>query len=118
MHERANSPMRVAPRGDETPTAYPLREHYLIERELADRLRSAPRSERGALYSELYDELFRRVPYHPMLHVGDLRQRDRTHGEMQELSSGKPCYQVLKHARPYKPPKSGKARGAVFRTAA
>ncbi|TMG77025.1 MAG: class I SAM-dependent methyltransferase [Betaproteobacteria bacterium] len=76
MHDRAHSPMRVAPRGDETPTAYPLREHYLIERELADRLRSAPRSERGALYSELYDELFRRVPYHPMLHVGDLPQRE------------------------------------------
>jgi len=76
MHDRAHSPMRVAPRRDETPTAYPLREHYLIERELADRLRSAPRSERGALYSELYDELFRRVPYHPMLHVGDLQQRE------------------------------------------
>jgi SAM-dependent methyltransferase len=58
-----------------TQTAYQLREHYLVERELADRLRNAPRSERGALYSELYDELFRRVPHHPMLHAGDLPQR-------------------------------------------
>jgi SAM-dependent methyltransferase len=76
MQDRARSPMRVAPRRGETRTGQQLREHYLIERELADRLRSAPRSERGALYSELYDELFRRVPHHPMLHAGDLPQRE------------------------------------------
>ena len=43
-----------------------LREHYLIERELADRLRRAPREERGRLYALVYDELYRRVPHHPM----------------------------------------------------
>jgi SAM-dependent methyltransferase len=43
-----------------------LREHYLVERELADRLRRAGRDERRALYPLLYDELFRRVPNHPM----------------------------------------------------
>jgi SAM-dependent methyltransferase len=59
--------MRVSPPRGETRTEQQLREHYLIERELADRLRSAPRSERRVLYSELYDELFRRVPRHPML---------------------------------------------------
>jgi SAM-dependent methyltransferase len=48
-------------------TEQQLREHYLVERELADRLRRAPRSERRVLYSEVYDELFRRVPHHPML---------------------------------------------------
>lgn len=44
-----------------------LREHYLIERELADRLRNAPREARPGLYGEVYDELFRRVPHHPQL---------------------------------------------------
>src|SRR5215210_3557988 len=44
-----------------------LREHYLIERELADRLRSAGRDERRHLYTALYDELFRRVRDHPQL---------------------------------------------------
>jgi len=76
MQDRARLRMRVAPARGETRTKQQLREHYLIERELADRLRSAPRSERGALYSELYDELFRRVAHHPMLHAGDHPQRE------------------------------------------
>ncbi len=44
-----------------------LREHYLVERELADRLRAASPEKRKTLYSEVYDELFRRVPHHPQL---------------------------------------------------
>jgi SAM-dependent methyltransferase len=44
-----------------------IEEHYRIERELADRLRRAPREERRRLYSVVYDELLRRVPSHPML---------------------------------------------------
>lgn len=44
-----------------------ITQHYLIERELATRLRKASRDERGPLYSLLYDELFQRVPDHPML---------------------------------------------------
>lgn len=44
-----------------------LEAHYRIERELADRLRAANRDERRGLYSALYDDLFRRVPDHPML---------------------------------------------------
>src|SRR5262245_47801820 len=39
-----------------------LEAHYRVERELADRLREASRSERRRLYTPLYDELFRRVP--------------------------------------------------------
>jgi SAM-dependent methyltransferase len=42
-----------------------IREHYEIEKELANRLRNAPRSERASLYAAVYDELFRRVPHHP-----------------------------------------------------
>jgi ubiquinone/menaquinone biosynthesis C-methylase UbiE len=44
-----------------------LRQHYEIEKELANRLRGAPREERPVLYSQVYDELFRRVPKHPQL---------------------------------------------------
>src|SRR5262245_24834111 len=42
-----------------------LRRHYLIERELADRLRRSPGEERKGLYRTVYDELFRAVPDHP-----------------------------------------------------
>lgn len=44
-----------------------IREHYVVERELAARLRTAPRDERPALYGAVYDELFRRLPHHPQL---------------------------------------------------
>jgi len=44
-----------------------LREHYLIERELADKLRAANREERRHLYRSVYNELFERVPLHPGL---------------------------------------------------
>ncbi len=46
-------------------TAEQLRQHYEIEKELANRLRHAGRPERAALYAQVYDELFRRVPHHP-----------------------------------------------------
>ncbi len=44
-----------------------LRFHYEVEKELADRLKRADKSERKKLYTALYDELYRRVPYHPQL---------------------------------------------------
>ena len=44
-----------------------IRQHYLIEKELAARLRTASKQERQYLYTEVYDELFRRVPDHPQL---------------------------------------------------
>src|ERR1700687_3417838 len=44
-----------------------VRDHYLIERELAARLRTATREERRRLYTAVYDELFQRVPDHPQL---------------------------------------------------
>ena len=51
----------------ETRSADRIRVHYEIERRLARQLREAPKSRRGALYSALYDELFRNVPDHPQL---------------------------------------------------
>lgn len=44
-----------------------LREHYEIEKELANRLHSAAREDRLKLYGTVYDELFQRVPLHPQL---------------------------------------------------
>jgi SAM-dependent methyltransferase len=44
-----------------------LREHWEIERELANRLRNADREQRSTLYGRVYDELFRRVPDHPQV---------------------------------------------------
>jgi SAM-dependent methyltransferase len=48
-------------------TSRRIREHYLIECDLAKRLRDAPQEQRRHLYSNLYDELYRRVPDHPQL---------------------------------------------------
>jgi len=44
-----------------------VKEQYVIEKELALRLRNATKKERRYLYTTLYDELFRRVPHHPQL---------------------------------------------------
>jgi SAM-dependent methyltransferase len=41
--------------------------HYRVEKELAGRLRDAPKAQRLRMYGEVYDELFRRVPTHPQL---------------------------------------------------
>jgi len=44
-----------------------IKEHYLIEKALAHKLRVASGEERLDLYKKLYDELFRKVPHHPQL---------------------------------------------------
>jgi SAM-dependent methyltransferase len=44
-----------------------LREHYEVEKELANRLRAASSDERRELYKSVYDELLRRVPTHPLV---------------------------------------------------
>ncbi|MEM7543824.1 MAG: class I SAM-dependent methyltransferase [Pseudomonadota bacterium] len=46
--------------------------HYEVEKELAARLRRATREERKQLYTPLYDELFRTVSDHPMLHANSM----------------------------------------------
>src|SRR3989337_932408 len=53
--------------GAEARTHDQLREHYEVEKRLADQLRSATREERRFLYSSVYDELFRSIPHHPQL---------------------------------------------------
>ena len=53
--------------GYEVRTADQLRQHYEVERTLADRLRQASRQERRTLYAAVYSELFRLVPDHPQV---------------------------------------------------
>ncbi len=48
-------------------SAEQIRAHYLIEKELAARLRAATKEDRRQLYTTLYDELFIRVPDHPQI---------------------------------------------------
>ncbi len=52
---------------DSSMTIEQIQEHYEIEKELASRLQNSTREERQHLYTALYDELFKRVPYHPQL---------------------------------------------------
>lgn len=51
----------------DTRSAEQIRHHYDVEKELADKLRNAPKTLRLKLYSKVYDELFRRVPNIPHL---------------------------------------------------
>jgi SAM-dependent methyltransferase len=44
-----------------------LVEHFEIERELAEKLKTSSKEARRILYKDVYDELFRRVPHHPQL---------------------------------------------------
>jgi SAM-dependent methyltransferase len=69
---------RAARLQGDTRCARELREHYALERALADRLRRASRSQRPGLYSEVYDELFRRLPHHPQLQAAGM-PRDGSH---------------------------------------
>ena len=62
-----------------------IRQHYEIERELADRLRTANRTERLQLYGEVYDELFRRVPKHPQL-TRKVDERERAAAVAERMS--------------------------------
>lgn len=64
------------------PEPYSAIDHYTVEKGLADRLRHAPSADRGKVYSEVYDELFRLVPGHPQL-----ARRDDAAASHRELSN-------------------------------
>ncbi len=67
-----------------------LREHYDVERSLASQLRTADKKNRKRLYSDVYNELYRRVPHHPQL----VRARNR---ERQAAST----YAQIKFLKPF-----------------
>ncbi|HUV36776.1 MAG TPA: class I SAM-dependent methyltransferase [Patescibacteria group bacterium] len=52
-----------------------VRNHYLVEKEIASRLKKANREQRKEIYRTMYDELFYRVPDHPRLKRGQSRDR-------------------------------------------
>ena len=55
-----------------------LRAHYEIEATLASRLRASQPEERGLLYTELYSELFARLPDHPQHRIDPAKRRQNT----------------------------------------
>ena len=65
--------------------------HYQIERSLADRLRNASSDERQGLYTQVYDELFQRVPDHPQLH----QKNDPDADQRRMLGQAKFLYSLL-----------------------
>jgi SAM-dependent methyltransferase len=75
---------RVAQEESDTRSLDRKRAHYEIERELADRLRTASTDERLALYRTVYEALFARVPDHPQLTVtpDDGRRRAEVEAEL------------------------------------
>lgn len=54
-------------KGGKLRTEEHVKNHYLVEKELANKLKRASRQERVGLYTEVYEELCERVPDHPML---------------------------------------------------
>lgn len=64
-----------------------IRNHYLAEKDLANRLKSTSPQERGAMYLTVYEELFRRVPNHPILfrHVEPAIQRQAIRWQLEFL---------------------------------
>lgn len=68
----------------QTPTQ--VKEHYEIEKVIAGRLRNSTADERRDLYKTAYDELFQKVPHHPLLSgQSDLERRARTAKEIGAL---------------------------------
>jgi SAM-dependent methyltransferase len=61
--------MDQKPMLSEKRTIAQLRNHYEIEKDLANKLRNASPEERCFLYSSLYDELYKRVPLLPQLTI-------------------------------------------------
>jgi SAM-dependent methyltransferase len=68
------SPLRPIPPDR---TLEQLANHFRVEKRLADQLKAADRSSRRAIYSTMYDELFRLVPDHPRLTRRSSEERSR-----------------------------------------
>jgi SAM-dependent methyltransferase len=75
-------------RAEERRTPEQILEHYLVEKELATRLKDGSRSDRAKLYAAVYEELFSRVPHHPQLHrkLSPPEQARRVQNQLKLLS--------------------------------
>ena len=60
--------------------------HYLLERELSDRLRHAPREVRPQMYTAVYSELFASLSDHPQ-HESSSQTRDRTSEQLRRIAA-------------------------------
>jgi SAM-dependent methyltransferase len=58
--------------------------HYALEKELAGRLRGAPREHRSMIYAAVYGELFASLPDHPQ-HRGSFRSEHRVEPQLRLL---------------------------------
>jgi SAM-dependent methyltransferase len=68
MQSCSTDPRMLRPRRRDDPRSEAqIAQHYMVEREIAERLRTAPKAQRRRLYAAAYDELLQRVPQHPML---------------------------------------------------
>lgn len=61
--------------------------HYIVERDLAERLRQSQPQERSRLYGEVYGELFARLPDHPQHKMDPARRRLNTATQVAFLRS-------------------------------
>ncbi len=59
--------MRVPIDASDQRSEQQIRQHYQVEKELSQILRDSSRDERRVLYAELYNQLYKSVPDHPML---------------------------------------------------
>lgn len=66
-----------------------IKQHYEIEKKLADKLRNSSKKERKELYTSVYDEFFRRVPNLPQID----RKKDPIYQELKITSQ----INILKH---------------------
>lgn len=66
-----------------------IREHYEVEKQLAQRLYDSTPEARKTLYTAVYDELFRRVPHHPQLNTktSPHYQAAKTSRELRKLAN-------------------------------
>ncbi len=44
-----------------------LKEHYELEKKLANKIRSSPWPERGRAYQDAYNEIYEKIPNHPLM---------------------------------------------------
>jgi len=70
-------------RAHEQRTPEQLKEHYAIEKELANKLRATIREQRKELYATIYDEFNRRVPFYAKLSQQQAEQTEATPGSPQ-----------------------------------
>jgi SAM-dependent methyltransferase len=72
---------------NETRTSERLYAHYLIERDLATRLKNSASAERSRLYGDLYTQLFARLPDHPQHRIEPSKRRRNTETQVDFLRS-------------------------------